>query len=367
MTDWRKEALSILREKGYDGVVFVPEPFMDGYEKQVDWENDCLNRADCILFWVPRGLDLPGFTTNVEYGEWMKSGKVVLGYPKNAERMRYLDYKAKENFIQITNSLPEAINQALSFIGEGANRKDGETCVPSFIWNTEAFQNWYKNLKEVGNRLESARVEWSFRVGPEKKIVFAWVLHVDVYITKEKRHKTNEFVFARGDICVAAAIHASKDHPISDSRIVLIKEFRSPVSNRDGYVHELPGGSSKKKEDIETIVAKEFEEEISVKIGKSRFDYVGTRQLCSTLSAHRAHLFVTMLTDDEMNEITKNVDKTHGVKDDTEKTYIEILSLKDIIGDSNIDWSMMGMIFSSIFPAMRKNKDSTDSIGSFFK
>jgi len=57
---WRKEAIEILRKKGYDGVLFVPEP-SDGnwavdYDDQIEWEENGLHQADCILFWVPRDI-----------------------------------------------------------------------------------------------------------------------------------------------------------------------------------------------------------------------------------------------------------------------------------------------------------------------
>ena len=51
---WRPDALSILEDKGYDGVVFIPEPrdgeFKHNYDDQVSWEEKHLNIADCIVF-----------------------------------------------------------------------------------------------------------------------------------------------------------------------------------------------------------------------------------------------------------------------------------------------------------------------------
>ena len=45
-----------------------------------------------VVFWVPRDLDtMPGFTTNVEFGLSVASGKhIVLGYPEGAPKMSYL-------------------------------------------------------------------------------------------------------------------------------------------------------------------------------------------------------------------------------------------------------------------------------------
>src|SRR5208282_4945660 len=72
---WRQEAIKLLEEADFDGVVYVPEPrsgkWHKEYGKQVEWEELCLNQADCIVFWVPRDLKtMPAFTTNIEWGRW---------------------------------------------------------------------------------------------------------------------------------------------------------------------------------------------------------------------------------------------------------------------------------------------------------
>ena len=64
MSSWRNDALEILRDKGFDGVIFCPEN-RDGkfgkdfdYDDQIEWEEKYLNVADCIVFWVPRDLSI---------------------------------------------------------------------------------------------------------------------------------------------------------------------------------------------------------------------------------------------------------------------------------------------------------------------
>lgn len=99
LTPWRWDAMRAL-----DGglVAFVPEPppkmaWDYGFETQVEWEEFHLKRADCIMFWVPRDMAvLPGLTTNIEWGRWCESGKVVLGAPPEAEHMAYMRYYAKK-------------------------------------------------------------------------------------------------------------------------------------------------------------------------------------------------------------------------------------------------------------------------------
>ncbi|MBI2633196.1 MAG: nucleoside 2-deoxyribosyltransferase domain-containing protein [Parcubacteria group bacterium] len=121
MKSWRPEALKILEEKGYSGTVFVPED-RDGktkgsYDDQVEWEWQALERADCILFWIPRDLEtMPAFTTNVEFGLWVKSGKIVLGAPKDAPNMRYLKALGEKYDVSQSHTLEDTINNALRYL-----------------------------------------------------------------------------------------------------------------------------------------------------------------------------------------------------------------------------------------------------------
>lgn len=112
---WRPLMIKKLREEGYKGHILIPEKENPeegyDYDTQVIWEERALNAADLIVFWVPRKLDtMPGFTTNVEFGEWMKSGKVILGHPKNAEKMRYMIHKAEKYKIPYYNTMDEVVS-----------------------------------------------------------------------------------------------------------------------------------------------------------------------------------------------------------------------------------------------------------------
>jgi len=116
---WRPDALHILEEHRYEGTVYVPEA-RDGiwkpneYEMQVEWEEAALNKAACILFWVPRKMGtLPGLTTNVEFGVWQDSGKVVLGAPLDAEKVRYLLYYAMKLRIPTARTLEATVALAI--------------------------------------------------------------------------------------------------------------------------------------------------------------------------------------------------------------------------------------------------------------
>ncbi|MFA6437245.1 MAG: nucleoside 2-deoxyribosyltransferase domain-containing protein [Candidatus Paceibacterota bacterium] len=352
---WRPEALRILEEKGFNGTVFVPEfrnrdkEYADDMEENtISWEEQALNMADCILFWIPRDLKtMPAFTTDVEYGEWFKSGKIVLGAPKNAPKMSYLLKRGQKYYIPQATTLENTIDMALAMIGNGALRVEGECQIPLHIWKTGSFQSWYQAQIQAGNRLHSAKAEWVFRVGPKKQIFFIWILHVDIYITAEERHKTNEVVIGRPDISTVALYIRADD--IMDSDIVLIKEFCSPAATADGYVWEPPGGSSIKGEyDPRKLAVDEVFEETGLKISPDRIIFNGARQIYGTLLSHKAFLFSAEITRNELDWLISQIGIVHGVEKDTERTYVEIVKLRDILSQELVDWSALGMLFAAL-------------------
>lgn len=94
---WRPEAVHILNELEFPGTVLIPErqDWNSGFDylDQVEWEFAGLEQANALLFWVPRDLDdLPGFTTNVEFGRYVGSGRMIYGRPEGRPHNRYLDW-----------------------------------------------------------------------------------------------------------------------------------------------------------------------------------------------------------------------------------------------------------------------------------
>jgi hypothetical protein len=129
---WRPTAIDML-ESAWRGPgplsVFTPESRAGKrateYHHQVQWEHQALDAARVIMFWVPRDITtLPGFTTNVEFGLWAASGKVVLGCPPNCpnpERNRYLIWHAHRLGVPVTQSLEESIDVVLHKLASFAN------------------------------------------------------------------------------------------------------------------------------------------------------------------------------------------------------------------------------------------------------
>lgn len=90
------------------------------YVDQYDWEYQALESATVILFWIPRCLThLPGFTTNVEWGRYCTSERVVLGCPPeapDARRNRYLIHQAHRYDVPVTTTLEGTVDAALDLI-----------------------------------------------------------------------------------------------------------------------------------------------------------------------------------------------------------------------------------------------------------
>ena len=116
--NWRPQAIEILKRLEFNGAVFIPLPrdgnWLNDAEGQIAWELKYLNRASSIAFWIPRDKDnLPGFTTNVEFGMFLKSRKIVLGYPPEAVKMGYLHTVAEMESVPITTTLEETLREAI--------------------------------------------------------------------------------------------------------------------------------------------------------------------------------------------------------------------------------------------------------------
>lgn len=192
------------------------------------------------------------------------SGKVVLGTPENADKVQYQEYYATKVGAPLCHTLESTLESAVQLIGKGGFREGGEVFVPIHIWNTSSFQKWYKQLKLAGNSMKKARVAWIHRTKKRDTVeidplktsleiaqhvkrklempewtVFFWALHVEIFITKENRVKANEIVISRHDI--SSVLMYKKGNTLSDTEVVLVREFRSPVANETGYVWELPG------------------------------------------------------------------------------------------------------------------------------
>ena len=68
------------------------------------------------------------------------------------------------------------------------------------------------------------------------------------------------------------------------------------------------------------------------------------RQVAATLSGHVCHLYSVELTESEMDKL--KADKSVHGENDEEKTYIEVMTVGDLLTRPVVDWSMVGMVLS---------------------
>jgi hypothetical protein len=168
---WRPEALRILGELGYRGAVVVPEPrsgeWRHSYVDQTSWEAEMRARADLIAFWVPRELArMPGFTTNIEFGEDYDSCRCLYGRPAEAPKTRYLDVR----WLDVSGCGPYArlrdlLAECVSLLREGIPRTGAERDVPLGIWRAPAFAAWYKGVRASGRTMRSFQLRYAVPQG----------------------------------------------------------------------------------------------------------------------------------------------------------------------------------------------------------
>lgn len=126
-TDWRLDAFKTLERLNFKGTVITPtNPNYNKMEsdfsysadsalaRQTAWEREAMSLASAIVFWIPRTSAQPGFTTNIEFGEWFRKTRVFVGWPDGAEKTRYLACKlaevGKTRFTTLDSVLQAAVN-----------------------------------------------------------------------------------------------------------------------------------------------------------------------------------------------------------------------------------------------------------------
>ena len=263
-----------------------------------------------------------------------------------------------QNQVLVFSEIGDFMEQIMLNLRGKSRRKGAEMKIPLSIFKTGSFTSWYSNfLSQEGNKLCDVEVSMYIPIFTSKgkvrsSFVFFWALKVSLFIFSENRIKQNETVFCRNDLSSVVLFQndflegISSEKKMEDTKIVIVKEFRSPVNNEDCRVWDLPGGSSFTDEKIDPLelAVEEVEEEADLKVGKERYVYHGCRQLVSTLSAHKAHLYSVSLTTNEVREMEKKEGQVFGVLEDTERTFIKVVKLSELLGKQLVDWTTMGMI-----------------------
>ena len=187
--------------------------------------------SDAILCHVPPGAGRDDCVTR-EIMAWAESGKLFC----SAEEGSWVEELVAPHGITPARSLEALIASGFKMVKAGAERTDAERLVPLMVWRTPPWGLWYSNLTAAGNRLDGAKVEWTFRVGPGKAFVLFWAVHANIWVESEQRNKANEVVIARPDIACVLAYKPGEQ--MLDTEIIVIKEFRSPCRNEHAFVYD---------------------------------------------------------------------------------------------------------------------------------
>lgn len=332
---WQAEVVALLRERwAGDGrlVVFLGEP---GGPRDL---------ADVIMFWWPSDVD-PRLVSE-SLMAWGDSHRAVHGTPAGTWLSDQLSRYADRHPNAVAATLDDLVDIVLGRIGTGARRAAGERDVPLDVWRTSSFQRWYSAQAGAGNTLLSARLVWTFSAGPDQGMLVYWALHVSMYVRAEDRVKSNEVVISRPDISAMALYQ--RGATIDDTVVVLVREYRSPASTPDGFVHELPGGSGAAESSALDQAIAETAEETGLAIGPHRIRAHGSRPLAATMSAHHAHLFSAEITGEELSRLRASQAKPHGAGG-TERTWPEIITFGELRRQPLADWATLGMIAEAVF------------------
>lgn len=295
---------------------------------------------------LPPGSESSSFLAH-EISRWAQTGKMICGHDEESWAARF----TAQHGLRVARSLDELVAEVRTRTVPGVLRAGAERQVPLMICRTTSWKLWYENLKRVGNRLDGATVEWTFRVGPDKSFVLFWALHVNIYVTAEARSKSNEVVISRPDIACVLAWLPGKE--LLDTEIVLVREFRSPSRSSDGFIYELPGGSSfKPSSDVLQTASDELFEECGIRVEKERLHQETSRQAAATVTTHHVHLFSARLTPDEMEAARAHAAQgtVFGNASESERTRMVVTTVREAISACKADacFTTLGLIMQAL-------------------
>lgn len=145
-TEWRLDALSMLKKAGFTGTVIIPEFESGGFRREffndglpstvpgmsrsseriIAWETAGIDNARALLAWMPFALgiegqpdSLPGFSTRAEVMRaiTMKRPRLVLGMPPIALAGGQIRFHAHRASYEILDVLEDVVLRALVLAG----------------------------------------------------------------------------------------------------------------------------------------------------------------------------------------------------------------------------------------------------------
>lgn len=125
VSSWRGEVVSMFEDLGFDGQLYIPEFRNKHYYdedtgiNEMEWDQDALESCAVVMFWIPRGPDMLGLSTNVEFGYMLGKGNIVYGRPNDAIRCEFLDFLYKEKLGKDAScNIEDTVKEVIKFLEE---------------------------------------------------------------------------------------------------------------------------------------------------------------------------------------------------------------------------------------------------------
>lgn len=288
--------------------------------------------------------------------------------PKSPERAALLRALGEQR-VQLAATPDEAVAHLLRVLRPGMLRKGTECRIPLLLWRSPSFQSWYQALRHAGHELEDAELEWTHRVRSPGRPPFLWAVRPRVRIANERRQIGGEVVIGRADISAVVLYRqvahtepgrhevVSHEGPVRRTgvEVVMVREYRAATRNALGFAWMLPGGSaaraSERAADPLATAVQEILEETGLRIVPSQLTAVpsGDRQLVASLSSHHAQLFRAELSDAQVAQVqaAQAAGRPFGATP-TERCYVHLRPLTEILADPSVDWSQLGMLSAAL-------------------
>jgi len=197
--------------------------------------------------------------------------------------------------------------------------------------------------KKSQKELKKARVLYSLRKSNESSDLLFWAISLELSSKEDSSIKSNEVVFSGMD--TASLLMYKKNETLENSEVVLVKNFRSSVSNADGYLYELPGTYFL----TQPVEVAQLISNVSAQTGfspeKSKISTSNVRKMMSSFSAHQGILHFLELPEEDLKKINE----------ETGKNFV-VLSVSSLLEKNLVDWSILGMILSSMISLFKDTK-----------
>lgn len=260
---WRPQAIQILKDIGFNGVVLNPtnkyydESDTNHLEKQTKWEYEAMHKASAIVFWIERSDEHPSLTTNIEFGNWIGKPSVYYGWSKSAIHNSYIENRLNMLGLKRYSTLRSMLIQVVKDLNRKSQKwflsdthfsqqrtleLSKRPFINTFEMDMEMISNWNKTIRmndtvyflgDFGETFDYLRLlnygELKFVLGNYERKTKDGV-DISSESKKKLRSYKNVSVFDRADLQIE----------LSDGKVVtLVHEPIAPSEYKSDYSDKL--------------------------------------------------------------------------------------------------------------------------------